>query len=110
MPQFPGPLSNNRLVPDGFRPSGRQHPVRHRPTNGSLGLLGRGATRSQPRSDQRLVATHCRFYERTPPVTRGGLPGQSALDRDHRQMAITLGGWAHFNPAISPARNRDRPR
>jgi hypothetical protein len=90
MPPHPGPLSNNRLAPDGFRLSGRQYPVQHRHANGSLGLLGRETKRSQPRSDQRLVATHCRFYERTPPVARGGLPGQAALFRDHLQMAIAL--------------------
>ena len=55
-------LCDDRLATDGIRASGRQHPVQHRHADGSLGLLGREAAGSQPRSDQRLVTTHCRFY------------------------------------------------
>ncbi len=60
----PGPklLRDDRLATDGIRAPGRQHPVQHRHADGSLSLLGREATGSQTRSDQRLVATHCRFY------------------------------------------------
>jgi len=55
-------LCNDRLTTDGNRAPGRQHPVQHRHADGSLGLLGGEAAGSQTRSDQRLVATHCRFY------------------------------------------------
>ena len=79
MPRHLGPLSDDRLAPDGLRASGRQHPVQHRHADRSRGLLGRKAAGSQPRFDQRLVATHCRFYETTLIVAGGGLPGQSAL-------------------------------
>jgi len=55
-------LCDDRLATDGIWASGRQHPIKHRHADGSLGLLGREAAGPQPGSDQRLVATHCRFY------------------------------------------------
>ena len=85
-------LCDDRLATDGIRASGRQHPIQHRHADGSLGLLSRKAAGSQPWSDQRLVATHCRFYQGPLAVTGCGLPSQAALFRDHRQMAITLVG------------------
>ena len=48
--------------PGREKTSGLQHPVQHSHADGSLGLLAGKAARSQPRSDQRLVTTHCRFY------------------------------------------------
>jgi len=62
MALHPKLLRDDRLATDGVRPPGRQHPVQHRHADGSLSLLGREAAGSQTRSDQRLVATHCRFY------------------------------------------------
>src|SRR4051812_16467069 len=58
----PNLLSDDRLATDGIRASGRQHPVQHRHPDGSFGLLSPEAAGAQPRSDQRLVAAHCRFY------------------------------------------------
>ncbi len=55
-------LCDDRLATDGIWASGRQHPVQHRHADGGLGLLGCEAAGPQARSDQRLVATHCRFY------------------------------------------------
>jgi len=55
-------LCDDRLAADGVWASGRQHPVQHRHADGSLGLLGGEAAGPQPGSDQRLVATHCRFH------------------------------------------------
>ncbi len=55
-------LCDDPLNADRFRASSRQHPVQHRHADGSFGLLGGEAAGSQPGSDQRLVATHCRFY------------------------------------------------
>ncbi len=55
-------LCDDRLATDGIWASSRQHPVQHRHADGSLGLLGGEAAGSQPRSDQRLVAPHCRFH------------------------------------------------
>jgi len=55
-------LCDDRLATDGIWASGRQHPVQHRHADGSLGLLGGEAAGPQPGSDQRLVATHCRFH------------------------------------------------
>jgi len=83
-------LCDDRLATDGIWASGRQRPVQHRHADGSLGLLGGEAAGPQPGSDQRLVATHCRFYWRTLAVVGGDLPAQAALFRDHRQMTITL--------------------
>jgi len=55
-------LRDDRLAMDAIRAPGRQHPVQHRHADGSLSLLSREATSSQTRSDQRLVAAHCRFH------------------------------------------------
>jgi hypothetical protein len=55
-------LCADRLATDGIRASGRQHPVQHSHADGSLGLLASEAAGLQPRSDQRLVTTHGRFY------------------------------------------------
>jgi len=55
-------LCDDPLNADRFRPSSRQHPVQDRRADGRLGLLGSEAAGSQPGSDQRLVATHGRFY------------------------------------------------
>jgi len=55
-------LCGNRLATDRVWASSRQHPVQHRHADGSLSLLGREAAGPQTRSDQRLVATHCRFH------------------------------------------------
>src|SRR3954454_627443 len=55
-------LCGDPLATNGIRASGRQYPVQHRHADGSFGLLGRKAAGAQPRSDQRLVTTHCRFY------------------------------------------------
>ena len=55
-------LCDDRLATNEVWASGRQHPVQHRHADGSLGLLGGEAAGPQPESDQRLVATHCRFY------------------------------------------------
>ncbi len=60
MAPSPKLLRDDRLATDGIRAPGRQHPVQHRHADGSLSLLGREAAGSQTRSDQRLVATHCR--------------------------------------------------
>ncbi len=54
-------LCDDRLATDGIWASRCQHPVQHRHADGSLGLLGGEAAGPQPGSDQRLVATHCRF-------------------------------------------------
>jgi len=62
MAPSPKLLRDDRLATDGIRASGGQHPVQHRHADGSLSPLGREAAGSQTRSDQRLVATHCRFY------------------------------------------------
>jgi hypothetical protein len=35
----PGPLCNDLLATDGFRASGRRHPVQNRHTNSGLSLL-----------------------------------------------------------------------
>ncbi len=58
----PNLLCDDRLATDGIRPSGLQHPVQRSHADGSLGLLAGKAAGSQTRSDQRFVATHCRFY------------------------------------------------
>jgi len=58
----PQSLCDDRLATDGIRAPGRQHPVQHRHADGRLSLLGGEAAGSQTRSDQRLVATHCRFH------------------------------------------------
>jgi hypothetical protein len=55
-------LCDDWLATDGIRASGCQHPVQHSHADGSFGLLASKAAGSQPRSDQRLVTTHCRFY------------------------------------------------
>jgi len=55
-------LCDDRLATDGIWASSRQHPVQHRHADGSLGLLGGEAAGSQPGSDQRLIAPHCRFH------------------------------------------------
>ncbi len=55
-------LCNDRLATDGVWAPGGQHPVQHRHADGSLSPLGCKAAGSQPGSDQRLVATHCRFH------------------------------------------------
>jgi hypothetical protein len=62
MTSNPKLLRDYRLATDGIRASGRQHPVQHSHADGILGLLASKAAGSQPRSDQRLVTTHCRFY------------------------------------------------
>ncbi len=62
MAPSPKLLRDDRLATDGIRAPGRQHPVQHRHTDGSLSLLGREAAGSQTRSDQRLVTTHRRFH------------------------------------------------
>src|SRR3954447_7611383 len=95
-PPNPRPLSASRLAPDGFRASGRQHPVQDRHTNGRFGLLGHKSTGSQPRSDQRLVAAHCRFDERPLAVSSRNLPSQASLFRDHLQVAVTLSRCTQF--------------
>src|SRR3954465_5078365 len=95
-PPTPRPLSASRLAPDGFRASGRQHPVQDRHTNGRFGLLGHKSTGSQPRSDQRLVAAHCRFDERPLAVSSRNLPSQASLFRDHLQVAVTLSRCTQF--------------
>src|SRR3954462_1234731 len=118
-PPNPRPLSASRLAPDGFRASGRQHPVQDRHTNGRFGLLGHKSTGSQPRSDQRLVATHCRFDERPLAVSSRNLPSQASLFRDHLQVAVTLcrgtqfaawegrrARWDYHLNAIAVRRNR----
>src|SRR3954469_25542011 len=118
-PPNPRPLSASRLAPDGFRASGRQHPVQDRHTNGRFGLLGHKSTGSQPRSDQRLVAAHCRFDERPLAVSSRNLPSQASLFRDHLQVAVTLcrctqfaawdgrrARWDYHLNAIAVRRNR----
>ena len=55
-------LSDDWLATDRIRTSGHQHPVQHRHADGSFGLLGSEAAGAQTWSDQRLVASHCRFY------------------------------------------------
>jgi hypothetical protein len=55
-------LSDDRLATDGIWASGCRHPVQHRHADGRLGLLSRTTAGAQPRSDQRFVAAHCRFY------------------------------------------------
>ena len=55
-------LCDDPLGTDRLRASSRQHPVQDRHADGRLGLLGREAAGSQPGSDHRLVATHCRFH------------------------------------------------
>ena len=59
----PSSLCDDPLAPDGVRASSRQHPVQDRHADGSLGLLSSEAAGAQPRSDQRLVPTHCRFNQ-----------------------------------------------
>ena len=58
----PGPLCDDALATDGFRASCQQHPVQDGHADGSLGLLGSEAAGSQPWSNQRFVAAHCRFH------------------------------------------------
>ena len=72
-------LCDDRLATDGSRASGRQHPVQHRHADGSLGLLSGEAAGSQPWSDQRLVATHCRFDQGPLAVIGCCLPSQIVL-------------------------------
>jgi hypothetical protein len=59
----PSSLCDAPLAPDGVRASSRQHPVQDRHADGSLGLLSSEAAGAQPRSDQCLVPTHCRFNQ-----------------------------------------------
>ncbi len=75
----PGPLCDDALATDRVRASSRQHPVQHRNPDGSLGLLGCEAAGPQPRSDQRLVATHGRSNQRTLAVANHLLPPQASL-------------------------------
>ena len=58
----PNLLCDDRLATDRIGASGLQHPVQCSHADDSLGLLGGKAAGSQPRSDQRLVTAHCRFY------------------------------------------------
>jgi hypothetical protein len=55
-------LRDDWLATDGIGASGRQQPVQHRHADGRLSLLSSEAAGSKTRPDQRLVATHCRFY------------------------------------------------
>jgi hypothetical protein len=89
-------LCDHALATYGFRASGRQHLVQHHYADSCLSLLRGEAARSQPRSDQRLVATHRRFDQRALAIICCFLPGQSSLFHDDFQMAITLCGRTGF--------------
>jgi hypothetical protein len=56
------------------RAPGRLHLVQHYHADGCLSLLRDKATRSQPRSDQRLVAAHRRFDQRASAIICCFLP------------------------------------
>jgi hypothetical protein len=89
-------LRDDRLATDGIRAPGRQPPAQHCHADGSLGLLASKAAGLRPRSDQRLVTAHCRFYQGALAVVVRNLPGQAALVCNHRQMTIALRRWARF--------------
>lgn len=78
-------LCHHRRAMDGVRTSGRRHPIPHRHAHRCPGLLGSKAVRSKPWSDQRFVASHCRFYRRTLAVASRGLDpfrGSTMADDD----------------------------
>ena len=92
-------LHDDRLVTDGVRPSGCQHPVQQRHVDGRLVLLGREPTGTQPWSDQRLVSSHCRLHQGPLTVPGRSLPGQAALFLNHGQMAVAL--WECQKPGAA---------
>jgi hypothetical protein len=92
----PNPSGDYARATDGSRASGRQHPVQDHHANRTFSLLGGEAACPQPRSDQRLVATHRRFNLRTLATAGRRLPGQSSAVGDRRQMPVTLYGRSWF--------------
>ena len=103
----PSPSRDCAWATDGSRASGRQHPVQDRHANRTFILLGSEAACPQPRSDQRLVATHRRFNQRTLAIAGRRLPGQSSAVGDRRQMPITLCGRSRFGAGYSGRARRD---
>ena len=111
----PKPLCGDLLATDGFRASGRQHPVQDRHADGSLGLLRSEAARPRPMPDQRFVAAHCRFDQPALAMVGGDLPGRSSAFRNHLQVAITwcrrhpLRSWVWSSSTVGSPLRCDRP-
>ena len=88
----PAVSGNYSWTADGVWPSGVQHAIEYRHTDGRLRALAGRAARAQPGCDDGLVAAHRRFDQRAPAVAGFLLPAQPILRRHHGNVPVALGG------------------
>lgn len=90
---YPSPAvsGNHSWIADGVWPSGVQHAIEYRHTDGRLRALAQHAARAQAGSDDGLVAAHRRFDQRAPAVAGFLLPAQPPFCRHHGNVPVPLG-------------------